>query len=337
MSQNAAYSSSSSITMIDCFNADYGQQLALDVRQGLSGKPKTLPSKYFYDARGSELFEKICMLPEYYLPRCEIEALQQIAPEIVRDVSRADLIELGSGASRKIKVVLEAAAKGARRNMRYVPVDVCGEYLQDSALELLHHYPELSVLGIVADFTRHLQELPHSRQRLFFFLGSTLGNLPDAEAIGFLSDTAGNMNPGDHFLLGLDMLKSREDLEKAYNDSQGVTAAFNKNILNVINKELNADFDTDLFEHLAYYNSKEGRMEMHLQARKDMEVNVADLQINVPIRKGETIHTEISRKYSTEEIKEMMDKAGFSINRWVTDQQSSFSVLDLVVPKSHQY
>ena len=335
MSQNAAYSSSSSITMIDCFNADYGQQLALDVRQGLSGKPKTLPSKYFYDARGSELFEKICMLPEYYLPRCEIEALQQIAPEIVRDVSRADLIELGSGASRKIKVVLEAATKGTRQNMRYVPVDVCGEYLQDSAQELLQHYPELSVLGIVADFTRHLRELPNTRQRLFFFLGSTLGNFPHAEAIAFLSNIAENMKPGDHFLLGLDMLKSKEVLEKAYNDSQGVTAAFNKNILEIINKELNADFATDLFEHLAFFNPKEGRMEMHLQARQDMEVNVADLQMRVPIKKGETIHTEISRKFSAQEIRKMMDKAGFSINRWVTDRQNSFSVLDLVLPQGH--
>jgi len=321
----------SSISMIDCLAKDSGQQLALDIRRGLCATPKTLSSKYFYDARGSMLFEKICCLPEYYLTRCEIEALQTMAPDILQDVSGTDFVELGSGASRKIKVILEAADRGQRRNIRYIPVDVSGEYLRQSALELVHCFPEVSVQGVVADFTRHLEVLPNSRQRVFFFLGSTLGNLTDEEILGFLSDLAGNMKPGDHLLLGLDMLKSRDVLERAYNDSKGVTAAFNKNILYVINKGLKADFDPELFDHLAFFNQRAGRMEMHLLARQEMEVNVADLRMRVPLRQGEAIHTEISRKFSSREIEELMPRAGLCIKRWVSDQQAMFSLLDLIL------
>jgi L-histidine N-alpha-methyltransferase len=215
--------------------------------------------------------------------------------------------------------------------MRYVPVDVCGDYLQAAARDLRRHFPELSVLGVVADFTRHLQALPNTRQRLFLFLGGTLGNFADDEALEFLTRVSRSMHSGDHFILGLDMAKSRTVLERAYNDARGVTAAFNKNILRVVNNELNATFDPDLFEHRAFFNPQKSRVEMHLEALRDMEVEVADLPLRVPLARGETIHTEISRKFAPEEIETMASRAGLRIHRWTSDREGMFSLLDLVV------
>jgi L-histidine N-alpha-methyltransferase len=319
------------IPATDCLDTDYREQLARDVCLGLGSEPKTLPSKYFYDSRGSRLFEEICGLPEYYPTRFELQALRRMAPRIMREVSRADLIELGSGASRKIAAFLQAADGRTRAGLRYVPVDVCGDFLQDAARELLQRFPELSVQGIIADFTRHLGALPDGRQRVFFFLGGTLGNFPDGEALGFLSGLAGRMRPGDHFLLGLDMRKDKQILERAYNDARGVTAAFNRNVLRVINRELNARFDPERFGHLAFFNPVRGRVEMHLRAERDMEVRIGDLDMLVPFRRGETIHTEISRKFSPQEIQTLAGGAGLSIRSWITVERDMFSLLDLVV------
>lgn len=330
MSKNVSFSCSP-ISIIDCLDNDFRQQLAFDIGQGLSSEPKTLSSKYFYDHRGSMLFEEICRLPEYYLTRCELEVLQKLAPKLRQDLTEVDIIELGSGSNWKIKSLLEATNRNNLQDIRYIPVDVCGDYLKKAAQELIEYFPDISILGIIADFTRHVDILPQERKRLIFFLGSTLGNFSDKEVLEFLFSMYRNMRKGDHLFLGLDMLKPIPILENAYNDALGITAAFNKNILQVINKELNANFDIDLFEHLAFFNTQKKRIEMHLKALQDMQVYVADLNMQVPFKRDETIHTEISRKFSPKEIESITAMAGFFINHWIYDKQGMFSLLDLIV------
>ncbi len=205
---------------------------AAEIRQGLAGSPKRLPCKYFYDALGSRLFEEICLLPEYYLTRTEIALLARKAPAIMAFFAEAggDLVELGSGSNQKIKLLLNGADGSFSGRVRYVPVDISPSALLESTQELLYLYEDLPILGIIGDFTRHLDILPPGR-KLITFLGSTIGNFSDQERIIFLKNIAGTMNPADRFLLGLDMVKPVDVIEAAYNDSRGVTAAFNKNIL----------------------------------------------------------------------------------------------------------
>lgn len=306
------------------------RQIVLEIRRGLTGARKFIPSKYFYDARGSILFDRICNLPEYYPTRTELALLRSIAQELTRDFENGDLVELGSGANWKIRILLDALGSARRATTRYVPVDVSETALIAAAKHLLKLYPELEVTGVVADFTRDLHQLPTDRTKLLLFFGSTIGNLSESESRVFLRAVADSLSDGDRFVLGLDLLKPREIIEAAYNDSDGVTAAFNKNILHVLNRELRATFDPDHFDHVAFFNEDEERIEMHLRANRRVDVEIRDLDQSVRIEKGETILTEICRKFSRVSARNMLTGAGLDVARWHTDPKGWFSVAEVV-------
>jgi L-histidine N-alpha-methyltransferase len=312
------------------FEEDATDTMAQDVLKGLTADRKYLPSKYFYDARGSKLFEEICDLPEYYPTRTELQLLSTHAEDIVRELRHGDLIELGSGANRKIRTLLDALGPSRRADVRYVPVDVCSSGLQASAAELRTVYPEMKIKGIVADFTRDLHRLRSDRPKLILFFGSTIGNLDEWEALSFLRDAAALLNPGDRFLLGLDMVKPVEIIEAAYNDSRNVTAEFNKNILHVINRELHASFNPAAFDHVAFFNQELEQVEMHLRARRDICVDVKALGISVRLKKGETIRTEICRKFTRHSAEKLIRDAGMEVSRWRSDPKGWFSLLEAV-------
>lgn len=309
----------------------FHEEITRDVYQGLTSSQKNIPSKYFYDARGSELFERICRLPEYYPTRTEMSILENAAPGIMRSFEKGDLVELGSGANWKIRMLLDAAGKNRIPHLRYVPVDVSRTALVNAAEELVEMYPGLEVMGIVADFTVHLDRIPADRPRLIFFLGSTIGNLDISARTGFLRMVADTMNARDRFLVGFDMLKPKETLETAYNDSLGVTSKFNKNLLHVLNRELNADFNPSHFEHVAFFNEKKERVEIHLQANRRVEVTIDDLDLIVELDKDETIHTEICTKFSKDHVEQMVDESGLRITQWFFDQRGWFSITELAL------
>jgi len=306
------------------------KQIAEDVRRGLSARRKSLPSKYFYDERGSRLFERICGLPEYYQTRIEMSILRDHAAILTESFDNGDLVELGSGANWKIRRLLESMGRSRRSQTRYVPVDVSQTALVAASKELLKLYPELNVMGIVGDFTKHLPQLPCGRMKLILFFGSTIGNLSIGESRTFLTEVASTLCSDDRFLLGLDMIKPMEVLNAAYNDSQGVTEQFNKNVLCVVNRELGADFNTDDFEHLAFYNQDQERVEMHLRAICPLQVEIADLDLTVTFEAGETILTEISRKFSRDSAARMVQESGLSIARWHADPNDWFSIAEIV-------
>ncbi|MEW6351505.1 MAG: L-histidine N(alpha)-methyltransferase [Thermodesulfobacteriota bacterium] len=304
--------------------------MAQEVLRGLMADQKYIPSKYFCDARGSKLFEVICGLPEYYLTRTELRLLSTHAKDIVRGLRDGDLVELGAGANWKIRRLLDALGPLRRPHVRYVPVDVCGAALRESAAQLTTVYPELRVNGAVADFTRDLHTLQSDRRKLVLFFGSTIGNLDDGEALAFLKNGAVMLNPGDRFLLGLDMLKPVHAIEAAYNDSRQVTAKFNKNILLVINRELRANFDPAGFAHIAFFEEEQERVEMHLRARRDMCVDINALRISVVLRQGETIRTEVCHKFCRDGAEKMIRDAGMEVSRWYSDPKGWFSLIEAV-------
>ena len=300
-----------------------------DVATGLSAVKKYIPSKYFYDERGSQLFEEICSLPEYYPTRTEMSILKLSAPVIMKSFNRGDIVELGSGANWKIRMLLDAAGPSKLSDLRYIPVDVSESALTEASEELLKLYPGLQVLGIVADFTMHLEAVPCDRKRLIFFLGSTIGNFNEEMREKFLKLVTDTMNDGDSFLVGFDMLKPKETIEAAYNDARGVTSDFNKNILRVINRELNADFKPSHFDHVAFFNNDRDRIEMHLRANRNTVVNIDDLELELKIVKDETIHTENSCKFSRDGVKNLVKKSGLDIKNWYTDEKGWFSLTEL--------
>jgi L-histidine N-alpha-methyltransferase len=302
-----------------------GASLGRDARQGLTAEPKTLPAKYFYDERGSRLFEAICDLPEYYLTRTEQALLETVAADLIAEASPTQIVELGSGASRKTRLLLDALT-GARPSACYVPVDVSGAMLRQSALAIRGAYPRLRVHGIVGDYERHLAHLPPAERRLLVFLGSTIGNFAPGEAHAFLCGLARTLSPGDFFLLGLDLVKALDILEAAYNDSLGITAAFNRNVLLVLNRELGADFDPARFAHRAFYNREEQQIEMHLVAREAHEVVVPALEMGIRFHELETIRTEISRKFTPASAAAMLGGAGFRLRRWHVSPDRYFAL-----------
>jgi L-histidine Nalpha-methyltransferase len=312
--------------MRDTFHGD----IRRDVLRGLTSVRKSLPSKYFYDAYGSQLFEAICGLPEYYQTRTELSILRNSAAHIVRNLREADIIELGSGSNVKIRTLLDACLGTYRADICYMPVDVSESALVKSSVELLDSYPDLKITGFVADFTKRIGQIPAGRQRLFVFFGSTIGNFAGEARVRLLKSVAGMMGPGDRFLLGIDMIKPVEVLERAYNDSRGVTAQFNKNILNVLNRELNADFVSSHFDHVAFYNAGREQVEMHLRANRSISVKIGGLGMQVSMEKGETIHTEICGKFSRLSAVAMAAEAGLTVNRWFTDPRSWFSLVELI-------
>ncbi|MEM9156223.1 MAG: L-histidine N(alpha)-methyltransferase [Cyanobacteria bacterium P01_F01_bin.33] len=298
-----------------------------DVIEGLTANPKWLSSTYFYDERGSQLFERICQLSEYYPTRTEADILQRIAPEIADRVGRAELLELGSGSSTKTRLLLDAFND---RDLltRYVPVDVSSEMLIQSAKSLLAIYPRLQVRALVDDYFAVWERLPLSTaRRLIIFLGSTLGNLDPVTCARFLTRVSTSVDPGDFFLLGIDLQKPVDILEAAYNDSQGVTAQFNLNILQHLNRLLNGNFNCDRFRHRAFYNRELAQIEMHLVSQIPQTARLAELDLSVHLEANESIRTEISRKFDLTEMQRELEMRGWKLrDRW-TDPKVWFGVL----------
>ena len=316
------------LEILNCL-ADNGRDADADeIRRGLSESPKRLPCKYFYDALGSRLFEEICLLPEYYLTRTEMALLARKAPAIMAFFAEAggDLVELGSGSNQKIKLLLNAANGGISGRVRYVPVDISANALLESARELSYIYNDLPILGIIADFTRHRQVLPPGR-KLITFLGSTIGNFSDQDRITFLKNIAASMTFGERFLLGLDMVKPVALIEAAYNDSRGVTAAFNKNILSHLNHAWDGDFNLDDFAHVARFHQSRERVEMYLQATRPVSARLAALDLSLDCRPGETILTETCQKFTPAKVGQDFRTAGLTVDQWFTDSRNWFSLV----------
>lgn len=304
---------------------DRRAEMAEDVRRGLGSAPRTLPPKYFYDARGSRLFEEITRLPEYYPTEAERGILEAEADGLVRETGAEAVVEYGSGSAGKTRVLLDAMDRAGRLRA-YAPIDVSPEPVRSVAAELGDRYPGLEVVGIVADFEQPV-ELPFPElPRLVLLLGSTIGNFDRERAVDFLRRVAGRMGPDDGFLVGFDLVKEREVLEAAYDDARGVTAAFNLNVLRVLNRELDADFDLDAFRHDAFWNADETRIEMHLRSTRRQTVRIARLGMEVELAEGETVRTELSHKYTRSSARAMLEAAGMTLDRWATDGRDRFAV-----------
>jgi len=297
--------------------------MAQDVREGLTRELKELSPKYFYDARGSELFDRITTLPEYYPCRVERAILNRHAPEIVDGAS--ELVELGSGMASKTRALLYAMA-GAGSLRRYVPFDVDGTVIQQCADELGELYPGLVVHAVVGDFQRDLARIPDGRQRLFAFLGGTIGNLFPAERERFLRELRELMGPTDRLLIGTDLVKDPAVIEAAYNDSEGVTAEFNRNVLRVLNRELDADFDLDAFEHVAFFDEASSWIEMRLRANGAQTVTIDGADLVVEFADGEELRTEVSAKFTREAVQRELDAAGLRLDAFHTDSGGLFGL-----------
>lgn len=300
---------------------------AQDVTQGLAAPRKALPPKYFYDAHGSQLYEQICELPEYYPYRAEQDILRTNAADIYAEIGDMPLVEYGSGSATKTRYLL-AAYEDVGRPFIYCPVDISLSILKASAAQLLAEFPHLSIQALHADFTGNpgvIQMLPIDKKAIAFF-GSSLGNATPEESANFLRRTAAIMGPEDVFLLGIDLKKSTTILVPAYDDAQGVTAAFNLNLLQRINRELGGDFDLQNFEHVARYNEAHGRIEMHLRSRKAQQVRLSTTGQVVTFAAGETIHTENSYKYTVDEVRDLGRRANLELRRTWFDRQQYFLV-----------
>jgi L-histidine N-alpha-methyltransferase len=298
-----------------------------EIIDGLNSEYKHISSKYFYDEKGSKLFEDITRLPEYYPTRTEKKILEEIAPELMHNIQNIDLVELGSGDSSKINILLNSVPQENIETITYTPVDVSHSAIQGSAEKLINSFPGITINGLVADFINQLDLIPSERQRMFFFLGSTIGNFNEETTHKFLKDLSSSMNIGDTFLLGLDLVKPIKVLHDAYNDSQNVTAEFNKNILNVINDIINTDFDPNDFKHKAFFNQEKSRIEMHLVANNNVEVNSPYSSSSFKFKKGESIHTENSYKFSFEQIKNFEKITGLTIKETYTDINKWFALV----------
>ncbi len=296
-----------------------------DARTGLTASPKWLPPKWFYDARGSALFEEITRLPEYYPTRAERAILAARAGEIARLTGAKALIELGSGSSEKTRLLLDALRRHGGLGA-FVPLDVSAPALREAAAAIDADYPGLHVHAVVADFTRHLEHLPTGGTRLVAFLGGTIGNfLPDQRA-AFLGELRARLEPGEWFLLGADLVKDPAVLVPAYDDAAGVTAEFNRNVLRVLNRELGGDFDVPAFAHVARWDADHEWIEMRLRAGRDMRVHVRDLDLVVDFAAGEDLLTEVSAKFRREGLAAELGTAGFGVTRWWTDPEGRFSL-----------
>ena len=301
--------------------------LADEVLDGLSERPKRLPPKLFYDAQGSRLFEQITELPEYYLTRTERAIFQQFGGEMVEQAgTNLTLIELGAGSASKTRILVQALARRQLR-VHFYPVDVSASALKDAVTSLNGNIRNLRVHPIVADYSEHVPLLEVAGSRLVLFIGSSIGNFEPEEAVQFLRRVRGSLRSGDSLLLGFDMVKNPEVLHAAYNDAQGVTAEFNRNVLERINRELGGQFDVAEFQHVALWNRKKSRIEMHLESRIRQQVWVRDLRIRFDFAKGERIHTENSYKFTKDSISRMITEGGFYLEKSWTDRKRWFSVV----------
>lgn len=298
-----------------------------EILQGLSSQPRYISPKYFYDSDGSDLFESITELEEYYPTRTEKSILSGIGNKLELDFDELNIVELGSGDPSKIRLLLQQIPSEKRTNLSYYPVDISHSALENSMLQLAEEFPEITITGIVADFMQQFSKLPKTKNRLFCFLGSTIGNFTPKERLSFMQGLGNEMESGDHLLLGLDMVKDSHLLHSAYNDSQDLTAAFNKNILNVVNGIIDTSFEATDFEHLAFYNENEQRVEMHLKATRDRKIRINGNHETLNIKKGETIHTENSYKFRSEDIESIGRQAGLECVSVFTDKQKWFSLV----------
>ena len=313
----------------DAYTTETGrrQRLEDDVRRGLTSSPKTLPSKYFYDAIGSKLFEEITRVPEYYLTRTEAKLLETLAPELMLELAPVDIVELGAGSPTKTRLLLDAR-DGLREPVRYVTVDVDGATVEAGAEQLLADYPFLDVHAVVGDFERHLEHVPSPvGRRLVLFLGSTIGNLDPPARQRLLTQVRSLLRtPQDRFLLGLDLVKDKVLLEAAYDDASGVTRAFNRNILEVVNRGVDGDFQPEAFRHVAFYNEAESRVEMHLVPGVAQDVKLRRLGLDIRVSPEEGIWTESCYKFTRGTAQAMLAAAGLRLERWHVDPDAYFAV-----------
>jgi L-histidine N-alpha-methyltransferase len=302
------------------------RSLADDVLDGLTRPFKELPPKHFYDARGAELFDRICELPEYYPTRAERAILELNSDELATLTQAAELVELGSGTASKTRVLLSALHEAGTLR-RYVPVDVTESMVRECAAELTVEYPGLQVHGVIGDFERHLGEIPLAvGPRIVAFLGGTIGNFPPGSRRRILREIARLLGPEDHLLIGTDLVKDPQILRAAYDDTQGVTAEFNRNVLRVLNRELDADFEPDAFDHVALFNAEHEWIEMRLRAKHEHTTVVRDLDLPVHFNAGEEIRTEISAKFTSERIEGDLAAAGLQLVRSFTDADELFAL-----------
>jgi len=309
---------------------DVVRALRSDVRTGLTAWPKSLPPKWFYDARGSELFERITRLPEYYPTRAEREILAGRAGEIAELTGAHTLVELGSGSSEKTRLLLDALRdNGTLREI--VTLDVSETALREAADTLAAAYDPVSVHAVVGDFTQHLSLVPGSAPRLVAFLGGTIGNLVPAERAKFLTALRDTLDAGEWLLLGTDLVKDPDVLVRAYDDAAGVTAEFNRNVLHVLNRELAADFDVDAFAHLARWDPDSEWIEMRLVATRAMTVHVPVIGLTVPFIEGEQLRTEVSAKFTRDRVTAELTDAGFTPRRWWTDGRFGVTLAQAVL------
>jgi L-histidine N-alpha-methyltransferase len=296
-----------------------------DARRGLTASPKDIPPKWFYDERGSELFDEITRLPEYYPTRRERTILLDVAAEIARRAGADTLVELGSGTSEKTRILLDALRDGGTLCC-FVPFDVSKKTLHDAAAAIEHEYPGIEVQPVTGDFTRDLDDIPRRGRRLVAFLGGTIGNLLPEARQAFLRDVAAMLGPDDFFLLGTDLVKDEARLVAAYDDARGVTAEFNKNVLHVMNRELDADFDLDAFAHVAVYDRDREWIEMRLRSRRDQKVRVGALELDIEFVAGEEMRTEVSAKFRRERVDQELRAAGLELVAWWTDPDGDFAL-----------
>lgn len=297
-----------------------------ELRRALEESPRRVPSKYFYDERGSRLFVDITHLPEYYQTRTERELLTHHAEEIARIAGARELVELGPGAAAKSRLLLDAMVTTSGLE-RYIPLDVSDAFIRQAALGLTAEYPTLEVYGVVGDFLHHLDHLPEGHRRLVVFLGGTIGNLNPREAERFLASLAAAIAPGDYFLLGVDLVKDRARIERAYNDSAGVTAEFNRNILNVINERFAADFEPERFRHRAFYEPRSHAIQMRLVSDREQLVSIGALDWRLTIAEGEEILTEISTKFERQATSELLARHQLTPERWFSDEENLFALV----------
>lgn len=305
--------------------ADHGKELAEDARSGLTAHPKRMPSKWFYDTRGSRLFTDITRLPEYYLNRVETEILAARADDIVAAVRPEEIVELGSGYSVKTRLLLDALRRTGT-GTHYVPVDISEVALLAAARRLSTDHPWLVVDGYIGDYFTDLPKVPRRGRRLVVMLGSTLGNYEKTERATLLSALAGILEATDGLLVGIDLVKEEELLLAAYDDAAGVTGEFNRNMLVVLNRELDADFDLDAFDYVAVWNDERACVEMGLRARRPITVELRKLDLRISFSEGETLHNEVSCKFTRESARRELGDAGMSLAGWFPDADDRFAL-----------
>lgn len=296
------------------------------VREGFARVPKTLSPRWFYDDRGSELFDDITRLPEYYQARTEMAILQRSARDLMETVRPASIVELGAGSCTKSRVLIRAA-KGMGSLWTFVPFDISEVTLRRSATELVDEFDDLSIYCVTGEFDHHLAQIPRFGRQLIVFLGSTIGNFDEADARVFLAEVRRLMHPGDHFLIGVDFVKDTRELTAAYNDAQGVTAAFNMNILTRLNRELDANFDLESFRHVAVWNEEMSRVEMYLRSIREQHVSLPRAELSATLAEGELIRTEICTKYTRAQVETTLADVGMSAVAWYTDPADRFGLL----------